>query len=88
MSKANFLQSEHEVQAEQIRGHFQRKTCNKIQTTNHKLQKSFNLQRRKHFVPRIHHGFKKVSNSQRDKNLGGEIFSTHEGSTKPQRSEL
>jgi hypothetical protein len=81
MTKANIAQSkQNEVQAEQIRGHFQYKIYNKFQTKNHKLQTSFNLQRRKHSVSRIQHGFKKVS-SARDKNIGCLIFSMQEGST-------
>ena len=88
MTKANIAQSKHnEVQAEQIRGHFQYKMYKKIHTKNHKLQISFNLQRRKHSVSRIQHGFKKVSNA-RVKNLGCDIFSMQEGSTKSQRPEL
>jgi hypothetical protein len=65
MTKANITQSkQNEVQADQIRGRFQYKIYNKIQTKNHKLQISFNLQRRKHSVSRIQNGLKKVSNAQ------------------------
>jgi len=58
---------QNEVQAEQIRGHFQYKIYNRIQTKNHKLQTSFNLQRRKHSVSRIQQGFKKSKQCTRQK---------------------
>jgi len=54
MTTAIIAQSkQNEEQAEQIIGHFQYRTYNKIQTKKHKLQTSFNLQRRKHSVSRI-----------------------------------
>jgi hypothetical protein len=88
MSKTNFSQSEQEVQVEQIRGHFQCKICNKIQTKITNCKRALSYKEGSIPCQEFSMDLKKVSNSQRDKNLGGEIFSMHEGSTKSQRSEL